>query len=214
MADKLALTINIDGAARGNPGPAAYGIYLVQEGKPPLEIKEKLGHTTNNVAEYTALVHALHKAIEMGATEVLIRSDSELLVKQMGGQYRVKNENILPLYNEAVELRRQIPQVRIQHVYREQNRDADRLCNEALDGPTTPAAKPSRKKKEPAAPALFTEAPPPNLAWELVGSEIAELLQQAAASNATWGPMRAHQVAQAITKLLQERGFTPPAGTT
>src|SRR5688500_16815552 len=85
------LVINIDGGSRGNPGPAAYGCYLQPEGKPPIELKGKLGTTTNNVAEYHGLIRALEKAVELGADEVHIRADSELLVRQMLGVYRVKN---------------------------------------------------------------------------------------------------------------------------
>lgn len=203
MADKVALTINIDGAARGNPGPAAFGIYLQQEGQPPLEIREKLGHTTNNVAEYTALVHALRKAVELGANDVDIRSDSELLVKQMNGQYRVKNENILPLYQEATDLRRQIPSVRIKHVYREQNRDADRLCNEALDGSRSIKSKTPRSKL---APSETTQD-----SWGHITEEIAELVELGIAKLMDSGPHRAQQIAVEITQLLKRKGFQPPA---
>jgi ribonuclease HI len=132
------LIINIDGGSRGNPGPAAYGCYLQPEGKPPIELKGKLGRTTNNVAEYHGLLRALEKAIELGADEVHIRADSELLVRQMLGVYRVKNAKILPLYEAAQSLIRHLGKVTFQHVYREQNAEADRLCNEALDDPRLP----------------------------------------------------------------------------
>jgi ribonuclease HI len=134
----MKLTINIDGGSRGNPGPAAYGCYLQPEGQPPLELKGKLGRATNNVAEYHGLLRALEKAIELGAEEILIRADSELLVRQMSGVYRVKNENILPLFQAAQSLLQRMGKVRFQHVYREQNQEADRLCNEALDDPRLP----------------------------------------------------------------------------
>jgi ribonuclease HI len=132
------LIINIDGASRGNPGPAGYGCYLQPEGRPAIELKGKLGTTTNNVAEYHGLLRALEKATDLGADEVHIRSDSELLVRQMLGLYRVKNANILPLYEAAQSLIRSIGKVTFQHVYREQNAEADRLCNEALDDPRLP----------------------------------------------------------------------------
>jgi len=132
------LIINIDGGSRGNPGPAAYGCYLQPPGQPPIELKGKLGHTTNNVAEYHGLLRALEKAIELGARDVHIRADSELLVRQMLGVYRVKNANILPLYEAAQRLMSRLGKVTFQHVYREQNSEADRLCNEALDDPRLP----------------------------------------------------------------------------
>src|SRR5207253_10930089 len=90
MAEPGLLTINIDGAARGNPGPAAYAYVIARDGQPVLEEAGCLGTATNNVAEYTALVKALERAVELGGKRVLIRSDSELLVKQMSGESRVK----------------------------------------------------------------------------------------------------------------------------
>jgi ribonuclease HI len=137
----MKLTINIDGGSRGNPGPAAYGCYLQPEGEPVIELKGKLGRTTNNVAEYHGLIRALEKAIELGADDVHIRADSELLVRQMTGAYRVKNSNIIPLYQAAQSLIKRLGNVRFQHVYREQNSQADRLCNEALDDPYLPVEK-------------------------------------------------------------------------
>lgn len=137
----MKLTINIDGGSRGNPGPAAYGCYLQPEGMPAIELKGKLGRTTNNVAEYHGLIRGLEKAIEIGANDVFIRADSELLVRQMTGVYRVKNDNIIPLYHVAQELIKRLGHVSFQHVYREQNSQADRLCNEALDDPVLPVEK-------------------------------------------------------------------------
>jgi ribonuclease HI len=134
----MKLVINIDGGSRGNPGPAAYGCYIQREGEPPLELKGKLGRTTNNVAEYHGLIRALETAVELGAKQVHIRSDSELLVRQMKGIYRVKHANILPLYHDVRSLIKRIGAVTFEHVYREQNVEADRLCNEALDDPTLP----------------------------------------------------------------------------
>lgn len=123
-----------DGAARGNPGPAGAGAYICDaHGKAIAEIAEYLGETTNNVAEYKGLLAGLHKLVEMGAHEVEIRADSELLVKQLKGEYRVKHPNLKPLYTEALALLRKIPKYSIKHVYREQNKDADRLSNQAID---------------------------------------------------------------------------------
>lgn len=134
----MKLTINVDGGSRGNPGPAAYGCYVQGAGPIPIRLKGRLGNTTNNVAEYHGLIRALEKAIELGADEVQILADSELMVRQMTGVYRVKNDKIIPLHQAATELARQLGKVRYQHVYREQNSQADALCNEALDDPRMP----------------------------------------------------------------------------
>lgn len=134
----MKLTINIDGGSRGNPGPAAYGCYIQGAGSSPIRLKGRLGIATNNVAEYHGLIRALEKSIELGASEVHIRADSELMVRQMTGVYRVKNEQIAVLFKHANDLAAQIGKVHYQHVYREQNSMADALCNEALDDPTLP----------------------------------------------------------------------------
>src|SRR5262245_47198980 len=131
MAKDLEFVINIDGAARGNPGPAAYAYVIRHNGDVVLEENGAMGEATNNVAEYTALLHALAKASALKATDVLVRSDSELLVKQMNGQYRVKNAALQELFKQAEHLRGQFKSVRFSHVPRAENREADRLCNEA-----------------------------------------------------------------------------------
>lgn len=155
-------TVHIDGAARGNPGPAAYALILRRPGEPDLEESEPIGKATNNVAEYAALVRALELAAELGLRKLTVFSDSELIVKQMNGEYRVKNADLRDLYDEAQKLRKQFEQVTITHVRREQNKDADKLCNEALDGrprrrggtpiPTEPAPPRSRDAKRSAGP--------------------------------------------------------------
>ncbi|HVK15507.1 MAG TPA: ribonuclease HI family protein [Fimbriiglobus sp.] len=127
-------TVHIDGAARGNPGPAAYALVLRRPGLPVVEEAEPIGKATNNVAEYTALVHALERASELGVKTLAVFSDSELLVKQMNGEYRVKHPDLQDLYAEAQQLRKRFDRVTLTHVRRAQNADADRLCNEALDG--------------------------------------------------------------------------------
>jgi ribonuclease HI len=124
---------NIDGGSRGNPGPAGYGVRIEQSDGTILELKEFLGSCTNNVAEYRGLLAALRWGAEHRVTELRIRSDSELLVKQMGGEYRVKNPGLLPLYDEARALIRKIGRVTFEHVRREFNQDADRLANQAMD---------------------------------------------------------------------------------
>lgn len=145
------VTIHIDGAARGNPGPAAFAYVIRGDGAAPLEASGCLGKATNNVAEYTALLRALEHARRLGARSLRIRSDSELLVKQMNGLYRVKNPELQVLYEEAKDLCGDFDHIEIAHVRREENRDADRLCNEALDGgparPKPAAAKAKRASK-------------------------------------------------------------------
>lgn len=123
---------NIDGGSRGNPGPAAYGAYIQRDGE-TIELKGFIPLATNNVAEYNGLLHALRWAVANRIREFHIRADSELLVKQMKGIYRVKNEGLQPLFEEAKSLVRQIGKVTFEHVRREFNKDADRLCNEAMD---------------------------------------------------------------------------------
>jgi len=123
-----------DGGARGNPGPAAYGYVLEADDGTILDARgEAIGVATNNVAEYRGLVAGLEKALELAVPEVEVVSDSELLVKQMRGEYRVKNETLRELSLQAARLGRQIGSVGYRHVRREQNELADRLVNEALD---------------------------------------------------------------------------------
>src|SRR5438874_5503142 len=134
MSNEAVLTIHIDGAARGNPGPAAYAYVITGGGHPLIEEAGCLGSATNNVAEYTALVKALQRASALRGTRLHVNSDSELLVKQMNGEYRVKNEQLRDLFDEAKTLARQFDLVAIRHVPRALNSHADRLCNEVLDG--------------------------------------------------------------------------------
>lgn len=128
------LRIHIDGASRGNPGDAGFGVHVADpDGTTVAELYGHLGHATNNVAEYQALVHALRWAQAQGARSLEIFSDSELLVRQMGGRYRVKNPNLQPLYREASDLMAHFERVRLEHVPRAQNTRADALANRALD---------------------------------------------------------------------------------
>ena len=123
-----------DGGARGNPGPAAYGYVLEADDGTVLAAEgEAIGDATNNTAEYRGLIAGLARAAELAVPEVEVRSDSELLVKQMRGEYRVKNENLRTLSLEAARLARVIGKVTYVHVRREKNELADRLVNEALD---------------------------------------------------------------------------------
>jgi ribonuclease HI len=156
-------TMHIDGAARGNPGPAAYAVVLARPGEPVIEEAQPIGAATNNVAEYTALVEGLQLALEYGVKKLAVFSDSELLVKQMNGEYRVKNEDLKPLYEEARTMAAKFAVFSITHVRREQNKRADKLGNEALDGRPRrrgelppPAAQSPRRPKQPAA--MVTDA--------------------------------------------------------
>ena len=124
----------IDGGARGNPGPAGYGVRIEDErGNLIEELYQPLGVATNNVAEYNGLLAALGWAVDHGEREVHIRSDSELLVKQMRGEYKVKHPGLQPLYVRARLLAVEIGDVRFEHVRREFNREADRLSNLGMD---------------------------------------------------------------------------------
>ncbi|HZI93142.1 MAG TPA: ribonuclease HI family protein [Patescibacteria group bacterium] len=133
----LTLIVNIDGGARGNPGTAGFGVYVQDEqGDEVASLYGYLGHQTNNVAEYAALLAALKDAIARGATTLKVRSDSELLVRQISGEYRVKNPVLQRLHLRARELMAKLAKVgkvTVEHVRREQNKDADRLANLAMD---------------------------------------------------------------------------------
>ena len=123
-----------DGASRGNPGPAAGGFILTDKRGVPLQAKAFfLGRNTNNVAEYTGIVRALEAAIETGAERISVFSDSELLVRQINGQYKVKSEQIRPLFEQAVELLGRFENWKVQHVTRDKNKEADELVNRALN---------------------------------------------------------------------------------
>ena len=127
--------IYADGGSRGNPGPAGCGVVITNQatGEVLGNISHFLGNTTNNVAEYTGLVMGLEKVLDLGIDHVEARMDSELVVKQIKGEYRVKNENLKPLYAKAVALKGKFKKFAISHVRREQNKEADRLANQAMD---------------------------------------------------------------------------------
>jgi probable phosphoglycerate mutase len=124
----------IDGGARGNPGPAGFGVRIEQtDGTLVEEFSEAIGHATNNVAEYRGLLAALDWAKARGCRELHVRSDSLLLVQQMLGNYKVKNAGLQPLHAKARQLAREIGRVTFEHVGRSLNAHADRLANEAMD---------------------------------------------------------------------------------
>jgi ribonuclease HI len=126
-------TVYTDGGSRGNPGPGGYGVRIERDDGTVVELKEALGLCTNNVAEYRGLLAALRWAADHALTGLRVRSDSELLVKQMRGEYRVKHPALQRLHAEARTLVHRLGRVTFEHVRREQNREADRLANDAMD---------------------------------------------------------------------------------
>ena len=127
-------TMFADGGSRGNPGPAASGAVLFDEGGAVLrEVGTFLGVATNNVAEWTGLVTGLEAALELGIDDLAVRLDSELVVKQISGAYRVKHEGLIPLHAKAKMLLRKFARVDVQHVRRKENAAADALVNQVLD---------------------------------------------------------------------------------
>lgn len=134
MTPAATYRVNIDGGARGNPGPAGWGVVVRTEaGELVAELMGALPHATNNVAEYQGLLSALEWCADQGAGTVHVQSDSLLLVQQMRGVYKVKHEGLKPLYGRARLLASNIGRVTFEHVRREQNKDADRLANLAMD---------------------------------------------------------------------------------
>jgi len=134
-----AYRVNIDGGSRGNPGPAAYGVLIRDpRGQVVAKLKKYIGRMTNNVAEYYGLISALDYAQTHGIRALRVESDSELLVKQMRGLYKVKSGDLQPLFERAKKMSQGFESFRIEHVYREQNREADALANEVLDETTAP----------------------------------------------------------------------------
>ena len=127
------ITVYIDGGSRGNPGPAGYGFRVEHPDGAVEEIHASIGTATNNVAEYRALLAALQYALAQGHREVRVRSDSELLVRQMRGEYKVRHPGLQPLHAEARSIAAQFDRVVFEHVRRELNAHADRLANRAMD---------------------------------------------------------------------------------
>jgi ribonuclease HI len=203
MSDRA--TIHIDGGSRGNPGAAAYAVVLTRDGADPLEEAQTIGTATNNVAEYTGLIRGLELAAARGVRRLEVLSDSELLVKQMNGEYRVKNAELQDLHRQASEIRRQFDAVTLAHVRREQNKRADFLCNEALDGrprrageavAEAPAARPAPKK------------PKESVSDARVRDDAIECLRAAAASWADHGPKhpQPEMVWEQLWSILEEGG--------
>ena len=131
------ITAYFDGGARSNPGPAGYGVYIVDDSGTVLaELSGSLGTTTNNIAEYNGLIAALQWAADRNMTQLSIKGDSLLIIEQMRGNYKVKNEGLKPLHMKARMLVMQIGNVTFEHVRRENNKEADRLSNVGMDGNT------------------------------------------------------------------------------
>ena len=125
-------TLHVDGASKGNPGHAGIGVVLKSQDQTLLEFCDYIGQTTNNVAEYRALIKGLQLAHENKIDTIAVISDSELIVRQMNGQYKVKNEVLRPLYLEAQKLAQNFRQYSLTHVLRSENKDADRLANQGI----------------------------------------------------------------------------------
>ena len=127
------VVIHSDGVSRGNPGPAAIGAIIRDErGRLLASISQPIGRATNNQAEYRAIIAALEKVLALGARQVELNSDSELMVRQIKGQYRVRKEALRPLYQRVKELQSRLEGFTIKHIPRQQNREADKLANAAL----------------------------------------------------------------------------------
>ena len=204
------LTIHTDGASRGNPGAAAFAYVIERDGADDIEEAGCLGQLTNNQAEYLALVRALKHALTLGPEHgLLILSDSELMVKQMSGAYRVKNEELLSLYREASDLAKRFQgTVEFRHIRRALNSRADALCNEALDGKCkthTPAAPAKKASSAPAKPAPTIK--PGSLHAEAVESLREGVIAWAGGED---GPTP-DEMWNRLRQLLERNGVTLPA---
>jgi probable phosphoglycerate mutase len=157
--------LHCDGASRGNPGPAGIGVALYRDGEtePVAALGESIGRTTNNVAEYAALLRGLREALLKGASEIEVRTDSELMARQVQGRYKVNSPDLLPLFQEARLLLTKFDRATITHVLRGKNALADKLANQGIDAARTAVApKPPRAPKKAAVPpAPADETPPP-----------------------------------------------------
>jgi ribonuclease HI len=207
MADPGVVIIHTDGAARGNPGPAAFAYVIARDGEEPIEEAGCLGRMTNNQAEYTALVRALEHALEVAPdSPVVLHSDSELMVKQMKGEYKVKNEDLRDLSQQARRLVARFPQgVTFKHVRREQNARADALGNEALEGLRSPTPRASTIQR-PARPAAAPAPPAPTLREQV----LACLTQARAAWSAGAGEPTPEAVWMQLQEILQRHGARVP----
>jgi ribonuclease HI len=155
------LLAHIDGGARGNPGPAGYGVHLTSvDGDPVADLYGYLGIATNNIAEYAALLALLEHVLTLSPARLTIRSDSELLIRQMRGEYRVKDPKLRILHLEALRLLGSLPAITFEHVRRENNREADALANRAMDERAGTGPLPAALRL---LPAIATQSRLPNL---------------------------------------------------
>lgn len=128
------ISLFIDGASRGNPGPAGIGVLILDDaGKKIKELYKYIGQTTNNIAEYNALIYALDEALMLKADEVIVNVDSELVAKQLNGEYRVKDENIRLFFEKAVHILKSFKSFEVRHIDRSRNKEADKLANKAIN---------------------------------------------------------------------------------
>jgi ribonuclease HI len=197
MSDQEVVTLFTDGASRGNPGPAAFAYVIKRNGQPDIEEHGILPDTTNTIAEYTALVRGLEHARRLGARRVAVSTDSELMVRQIDGSYRVKNEGLKPLYERATALLREFDSANVKHVPRGHNAHADRLCNEALD----------RGKKKVAAPKKAAQKTAP-AARQDIREQAIDCLRSVAAAWALGNPNnpKPEDVWDQLWSILEEGG--------
>lgn len=164
------VTAFCDGGSRGNPGPAGYGVFIQgEDGTALAELSDFIGVRTNNVAEYSGLLAALEWALANNARELRVVSDSELMVKQIKGQYSVKSPDLKPLYEEAKRRAAKLGRFEMQHVLRGKNKEADRLANEAMDRGMGRSAKPAPAPQAPAPKPISKPASPKTLPKEVTG---------------------------------------------
>jgi ribonuclease HI len=209
-AAAAAYRANIDGGSRGNPGPASYGVVIRDpRGEIVAKLKKYIGRMTNNVAEYYGLIAALDYAQSHGIKSLRIEADSELLVKQMRGRYKVKSPELRPLFERARKMSHALDSFRIDHVYREQNQEADALANEALDDtsgrPSTPA-----KRDAPSKVSARKSAANPSSASTPARSDSASAPAGSEAANALHvSPVKPHALVKAVASATSPDGPRP-----
>jgi ribonuclease HI len=209
-ASTAAYRANIDGGSRGNPGPASYGVVIRDpRGEIVAKLKKYIGRMTNNVAEYYGLIAALDYAQSHGIKSLRIEADSELLVKQMRGRYKVKSPELRPLFERARKMSHALDSFRIDHVYREQNQEADALANEALDDtsgrPSTPA-----KRDAPSKVSARKSAANPSSASTPARSDSASAPAGSEAANALHvSPVKPHALVKAVASATSPDGPRP-----
>jgi ribonuclease HI len=201
MNEPSVVRIHTDGAARGNPGPAAFAYVIERDGEPAIEESGVLGTRTNNVAEYIALVRALEHAARLGSRRLEIFTDSDLMVNQVKGHYKVRNAALRQYWEQATRLLEEFEHVKLSHVPRGQNDRADRLCNQALDQEAGKAAPAARRGKASASAGA-------DLRSEAVRAEALECLRSVAAAWARGdaNAPRPEDVWEQLWTILEEAG--------